>query len=72
MAAYRFETSLDGKTWTTNVEQGRFDNIRNNPVRQQAPFAPVSARLFRFTALEDVNGNRAASAAEISVLPAGS
>ena len=65
---YRFETSVDGTNWTTDVDPGRFDNVRNNPIVQEVPFAPVNARFFRFTALQSTNGQ--ASAAEISVLPA--
>jgi alpha-L-fucosidase len=66
---YRFETSVDGTNWTTDVDSGHFDNVRNNPMVQEVPFAPVNARFFRFTALQSPNGQ--ASAAEISVLPAG-
>jgi alpha-L-fucosidase len=68
---YRFETSLDGRNWTTNVDAGRFGNIRNNPALQEVTFAPVSARFFRFTALQEINTNGWTGAAEISVLPAG-
>jgi alpha-L-fucosidase len=67
---YRFETSTDGNTWTTNVASGRFGNIRNNPILQEMTFAPIAARYFRFTALQEVNGNGWTSAAELSVLPA--
>jgi alpha-L-fucosidase len=68
---YRFETSTDGSNWTTNVASGTFANIRNNPSLQEGNFAPVNARYFRFTALQEINGNGWTSAAEISVLPAG-
>jgi alpha-L-fucosidase len=68
---YRFETSLDGRAWTTNIDAGRFGNIRNNPALQEVPFAPVTARFFRFTALQELTTNGWTSAAEISVLPAG-
>ncbi|HZK80534.1 MAG TPA: alpha-L-fucosidase, partial [Humisphaera sp.] len=68
---YRFETSLDGSNWTTNIDSGRFGNIRNNPSLQEVTFAPVNARFFRFTALQEINRNGSTSAAEISVLPAG-
>jgi len=68
---YRFETSADGTNWTTNVASGTFANIKNNPSLQEVAFAPVSARFFRFTALKEVNQTGWASAAEISVLPAG-
>jgi alpha-L-fucosidase len=67
---YRFETSTDGKTWTTNIASGRFGNIRNSPTLQEVPFAPVNARFFRFTALQEINNKACASAAEISVLSA--
>ena len=67
--AYRFETSIDAKNWSINSE-GRFGNIRNNPVLQEATFTPVTARFFRFTASSANNGSRIATVAEISVLPA--
>jgi alpha-L-fucosidase len=67
---YQFETSLDGKQWTTQVAEGKFGNIRNNPMLQEVRFAPVEARFFRFTALHDVDDNGWVGAAEITVLPA--
>jgi len=67
---YRFETSVDGHDWITNVDSGRFGNIRNNPELQEVSFAPVSARFFRFTALKGLGTDGLTSAAEISVLPA--
>ena len=67
--AYRFETSADGTDWTTKSE-GHFANIKNNPVVQEVPFTPITVALLRFTALNEVNGNNATSATEISVLPA--
>jgi alpha-L-fucosidase len=67
---YRFETSVDGATWTTNIVSGTFANIRNNPSLQQAKFPAVNARFFRLTALREVNASGWTSAAEISVLPA--
>ena len=67
---YRFETSMDGNNWTTNVVSGTFANVRNNPSLQEVTFAPVNARYFRFTALQEINQNGWTSAAEISVLPA--
>jgi alpha-L-fucosidase len=67
---YRFETSADGHDWTTEIDSGRFGNIQNNPELQEVPFAPVSARFFRFTALKGLGANGLTSAAEISVLSA--
>ncbi len=67
---YRFETSVDGVTWTTNVANGSFANIQNNPSLQEVRFAPVEARYFRFTSLRAVWNSGWTSAAEISILPA--
>jgi len=67
---FRFETSVNGTDWVTDVEGGRFGNIRNNPVLQEAAFAPVKARFFRFTAIRKPGDAEGMSAAEISVLPA--
>jgi len=68
---YRFETSADGVTWTTNIADGSFANIQNNPSLQEVAFAPVKARYFRFTSLQAIWNSGWTSAAEISVLPAG-
>lgn len=68
--SYRFETSVDGKSWTKDVEFGSFGNMRNNPELQEVTFAPLDARFFRFTALKELGANGLTSAAEISVLPA--
>jgi alpha-L-fucosidase len=67
---FSFESSIDGIDWTTDIDHGHFGNIKNNPVMQQVLFAPVTARFFRFTVYQDINGMNYASAAEISVLPA--
>ena len=68
---YRFETSAGGVTWTTNIADGLFANIQNNPSLQEVSFAPVQARYFRFTSLQAIWSSGWTSAAEISVLPAG-
>lgn len=67
---YRFETSADGTHWQTAIEHGTFANIHNNPDLQTARFAPVAARFFRFTVVDDVWRSGTASAAELSVIPA--
>jgi alpha-L-fucosidase len=66
---YRFETSLDGERWTTQVGSGAFDNIKNNPALQEVSFTFTEARYFRFTALRDVERSGWANVAEITVLP---
>lgn len=68
---FRFETSVDGATWTTNIADRSFANIQNNPSLQEVSFAPVEARYFHFTSLRAVWNSGWTSAAEISVLPAG-
>ena len=68
---YRFETSTDNVTWTTNIANGSFANIQNNPSLQEVNFAPMNARYFRFTSLHAIWNSGWTSAAEISVLPAG-
>jgi len=67
---FRLETSEDGVTWATAVERGTFANVRNNPDLQEVRFAPMKARYFRFTALDEVWRNGWTSAAELSVIPA--
>jgi len=67
---YRFESSEDGQTWTVNVDKGAFANVRNNPDLQEVRFAPVKARYFRFTALDEVWRSGWTSAAELSVIVA--
>jgi alpha-L-fucosidase len=66
--SYRFETSLDGRNWTTTVAEDRFGNIGNDPSLQEVTFAAVTARYFRLTALKLAKGT-VARIAEISVLP---
>lgn len=68
---FRFETSEDGAHWVTNIVEGSFANIQNNPSLQEVSFAPVPARYFRFTALQSIWHSGWTSAAELSVLPAG-
>jgi alpha-L-fucosidase len=63
---YRFETSLDGTTWSQAAE-GEFGNLRENPVKQTVSFAPASARYFRFTGLHALEKNHV-SVAEIGVV----
>jgi alpha-L-fucosidase len=65
----RFETSVDGARWTTQVDRAEFGNLRNNPILQEVTFAPVEARYFRFIVLREVEEKGWVSVAEITVLP---
>ncbi|MGM9489580.1 discoidin domain-containing protein [Ideonella sp. YS5] len=67
---FRFETSEDGRTWTVNIAEGSFLNVRNNPDLQEQRFTPVKARYFRYTMLSEVWNSGWGSAAELSVIPA--
>lgn len=67
---YRFETSADNVTWTTNLANGSFANMQNNPSLQEVSFTPVEVRYFRFTSLRAIWNSGWTSAAEISVMPA--
>ena len=67
---YRFETSPDGSAWMV-ASEGEFGNIAYNPVQQSVAFATRLARYFRFTALEEINGNQWVAAAEIGIIPGG-
>ena len=49
---YNLEYSTDGKKWKPVFEDKMFDNIVNNPIRQDVAFdAPVTARYLRLTPL---------------------
>ena len=49
---YNLEYSTDGKKWKPVFEDKMFDNIVNNPIRQDVVFdAPVTARYLRLTPL---------------------
>jgi len=65
---FRLETSLDGMNWQTAIENGRFDNIRNNPILQEMRFISRKARYFRFTVMTVLDGGNISSAAEIGLL----
>jgi len=50
---YALSVSNDGQAWGDPVAQGEFGNLAANPVQQRVRFkVPVTARFFRFTAME--------------------
>lgn len=66
---YAFEVSADGKKWEKPRVSGEFSNIKNNPLRQVVYFEKeYKMRYFRFSALEEVNGDKWCSAGEIDIL----
>jgi alpha-L-fucosidase len=65
----RFEVSQDATTWTVAADNVDFDNVVNSRRQQVVRLkAPMTARYFRFTALQTVHNNNVASAADVSVL----
>lgn len=59
---YRFLVGDSPETIDTPVAEGTFDNLLNNPVAQIVELdSPVSARCFRFEALESANGSSCAN-----------
>lgn len=66
---YRLEFSNDGTTWTTAPVSGEFSNIMHNPIPQKVYFpAALSARYFRFTALDEIDARPFVNIAEIGIL----
>lgn len=53
---YRFWLSEDGADWT-EVSQGEFSNIKNNPIPQRVTLeSPINARFIRLETVSGVNG----------------
>lgn len=69
-AGYAFYASEDGQNWGTPVATGTFDNIRNNPVRQEVLFKKiVSARYIKLVALQPANEQEKwATVAELEII----
>lgn len=66
IAEYKLEVSLDGKSWETVIERGRFRNTRQ---RQQEMFEQArKIRYFRLTTLREVSNSFYSSIAEIGVV----
>lgn len=69
---YDFRVSADGANWRQVVEDGTFQNIANNPVRQEVRFAqPVVARYLQLVPRETVNSSTHYTVAELGVLTSG-
>lgn len=66
---YNFLTSMDGNTWTSVIKNGVFNNIKNNPIRQNVRFElPVNARYFKLEPLELVMENKMATIGEVGII----
>lgn len=66
---YNLAVSADGKEWTDVKKDAIFNNIKNNPVRQDVLFdQPVKARYMKLEPLETTQGGRAFIIAEIGVI----
>lgn len=66
---YRFEVSSDGKEWRDCTTSGEFSNIAYNPLVQKVYLpSPVTARYFRFTALDEIEGRDYVTVGELGIL----
>ena len=63
---YRIQVSQDGKTWSSAIHEGQFENNRNE--KRVIFDKPVRARYLRFTALSSQDGQDFATGAEFSIL----
>lgn len=70
-AIHRYDllTSTDGRQWSKAVEQGAFQNIANNPVRQERRFdAPLRARYLKLVPLETTGSDDEYAVAELGAV----
>ncbi|MDR1403570.1 MAG: alpha-L-fucosidase [Tannerellaceae bacterium] len=66
---YHFSVSTDGKQWTQVKKDAVFNNIKNNPVRQDVWFdTPAKARYIRIDPLETTLGGDEFVIAEIGII----
>lgn len=66
---YNLEFSNDGVNWNPAAVTGEFSNIMHNPIPQKIYFpATVSARYFRFTALDEIEGAPYITIPEFAIL----
>ena len=66
---YDFAVSQDGVEWTEVVNDGEFSNIMHNPVPYEVHFSQaLTARYFRLTSLQEINGSTQTSVGEIGLL----
>lgn len=69
---YHFAVSTDGNTWTTLRENGLFNNMRNNPIRQDVYFErSVKAKFIRIEPVELTKISDHYAVAEFGVIIAG-
>ncbi|MCC8197026.1 MAG: alpha-L-fucosidase [Tannerellaceae bacterium] len=68
ISRYHFSVSEDGTTWKTIKNSALFNNIKNNPVKQEVYWEePVPSRLIRLEPVEGVSDNQPYTIAEIGV-----
>lgn len=66
---YTFAVSTDGKTWTALKEKELFNNVRNNPIRQDVYFKePVKAKFIKIEPVELTNNGDSYSVVELGVI----
>lgn len=66
---YHFAVSLDGKNWTDLKSEALFNNVRNNPIRQDVYFGKAyPAKYIRLTPTELTNANDSYTVVELGVI----
>jgi len=66
---YNCSVSIDGQTWTKLKNNFIFNNIKNNPIRQDVLFdQPVQAKYIRIEPLESVNSTQYYAVSELGIL----
>lgn len=69
VSRYNFQISLDGETWTTVLSDVMFNNIKNNPIRQNQLFkGKVKARYVKFEPLELTSQSETYTIVELGLL----
>lgn len=63
---YNLHFSEDGKKWTTVKKNSIFNNIKNNPIKQEVNFdKPLKAKFIKFEPVETTTGNKTYIVAEL-------
>lgn len=66
---YNLYTSTDGKTWNKVLTNSSFNNIKNNPIRQDVRFeATVQAKFLKIEPLQNTNDKADYSISEIGII----
>lgn len=66
---YNFYASEDGSTWTKLVSNGVFNNIKNNPIKQEQSFdKSITCKFIKIESLENVSNSKDYEIAQLAVI----